>query len=194
LFWFQIRGVKFSDSDVKIRVKCLKKVDELNTTQDKPNLSRLSDTSESDQSQFDVSQIQWKEIAILWVESVASCSKEFLYYKVNRENINRVLCLLGLLIVSIVTSSISLIKWVGNLSIRLIFELSRLVHVCTPLFLGLLDFLSKIIGGVFIFLAMLWKDCRKDKGGQMSAAPRQLALQCRQPYEPVYKKALRTYR
>ena len=37
-------------------------------------------------------------------------------------------------------------------------QLGWLLHHSTPLILGILDVISKIIGGVYILIAMIWKD------------------------------------
>lgn len=192
-FWFQIRTVKFKPGEVKIKVKTLRSVDEGDFNLSNRSSGRFSNASTSNSTastNFDQStksnvteNLEWKDILTTWGESISENTKEFLYYKVNRENVKNIFNLLALITTGMAVGAFHFIIHVGNFSLRFMTEFSRLIHVCTPIFFGILDFFSKIIGGFFIFLTMLWKD--SIGGGIKSTGPNKTQVV---PYRPVYNR------
>lgn len=184
-FWFQIRTVRFKPGEVKVKLRVLRQVGETDFNNSKRSVSNLSCNSSRSSTNLtnDAREsIEWKEIFSTWAESTSVNVKEFLYYKVNRENLKNVFHLLSLLTIGFVVGAVEFIKYVGNFSIRFMTEFSRLLHVCTPIFFGVLDLFSRIIGGFFIFLTMLWKD---SIGGKRP--PAMQAIQYRPPNQGDYR-------
>lgn len=184
MFWFQIRSIRIRSisNNVSLKLKVIRQVDDSVYNKTRADVSGSSkcktDNNES---------LEWTEIASVWKEASVNGVKEFLYYKVNRENIASVLQFLGLLVVGLSVASVSFVKAVGVFTLRFLFEFSRLVKVCTPIFLGTLDFLSKIFGGFYILLAMLWKDSIGG-GGERRPPPPLPAVQYHKTYDSVYKR------
>lgn len=194
-FWFQIRTVRFKPEEVKLKLRVLRQVIDADFNSSK--MSSVSNTTtditrsslnQSTSSAFTTESIDWSEIFTTWADSTSQNVKEFLYYKVNRENLKKAFHLMTLFTIALTVGAIEFVKYVGNFSIRLMTEFSRLLHVCTPLFLGVLELFSRIIGGLFIFLTMLWKDSIGGKRGPYPGAIR--AIQ----YQPTYKNQQRTFR
>uniref|UniRef100_A0A336M1X3 CSON006823 protein n=1 Tax=Culicoides sonorensis TaxID=179676 RepID=A0A336M1X3_CULSO len=157
-FWFQIKSIKFKNSEVKLKLKVLRSVGEsdynssTNTSTFKNNMvSRTLDENS-------LESIEWNVILTSWVESASASIKRFLYYDINVQNIKKTINNITLLILGLVACSLQFVKYVGIFTLQFMAELSRLIHVCMPLFFGVLDLFSRIIGGLFIFMTMLWKD------------------------------------
>uniref|UniRef100_A0A1B6MB69 Uncharacterized protein n=2 Tax=Graphocephala atropunctata TaxID=36148 RepID=A0A1B6MB69_9HEMI len=79
-----------------------------------------------------------------------------------------------LLLMTIVTALIYGIQYLGDYSIRFFREFNNLIKVSTPIFLALIEMISKIIGGFYILIAMLWRGHGQGPPPQMSlmAPPR----------------------
>lgn len=195
-FWFQIRTVKFKTGEVKIRVKTLRSVDDGDfnlSSRSSGRFSNASISSSTASTNFDqstkssvVENLEWKDILTTWGQSMSENAKEFLYYKVNRENVKNIFSLLALIATGMAVGAFHFIIYVGNFSLRFMTEFSRLIHVCTPIFFGILDFFSKIIGGFFIFLTMLWKD--SIGGGRTGPNVKPNYKTQVVPYRPVYNR------
>lgn len=61
-----------------------------------------------------------------------------------------------LLCMTIVTALLYSLQYLGDYSLRFFREVSNLVHVSTPLFGHFFNFLSKVVGGFYLLIAMLW--------------------------------------
>ena len=60
---------------------------------------------------------------------------------------------------------------------RLLHELANLVDRSTPLALGALNIMSKVMGGAYLLVAMIWKDSvKKPVGGQVPVRPQITSL------------------
>jgi len=62
-------------------------------------------------------------------------------------------------------------KQVANWSLKAIHELAFLVDRSTPFALGALNMLSKVVGGFYVLLAMIWRDVRKPTPPPTAAPP-----------------------
>jgi hypothetical protein len=62
-------------------------------------------------------------------------------------------------------------KQVANWSLKAIHELAFLVDRSTPFALGALNMLSKVVGGFYVLLAMIWRDVRKPKPPPSAVPP-----------------------
>lgn len=74
------------------------------------------------------------------------------------------------------------LKHVANFVLRVIHELAFLVDRSTPLALGALNILSKVVGGFYLLIAMVWRDVRAKKPeAPPSQVPRALAPPAQRP-------------
>ncbi|XP_063701344.1 uncharacterized protein LOC134831529 [Culicoides brevitarsis] len=163
-FWFQIKTVRFKDGEVKLKLKILRKVESSETSFDRSTSKSLNNDSTN-------STATWKEIFDLWLESANVNIKNLLLHKFTVENCIKFMQMVPLVMISIFIGGFHLIQFVGDFCVRMMPELTRLVHACTPIFFGILDLISRIIGGFFILISMIWKD---SIGG--GAKPRQPAI------------------
>jgi len=70
------------------------------------------------------------------------------------------------LILALFTGLIAGVKQLGQFSLRVLHELANLVDRSTPLALGALNIMSKVVGGFYLLIAMIWKDTvKKPTGG-----------------------------
>lgn len=179
LFWFQIKSIKFSDTEIKIKVRILREVNctFVNNTPSTKNRVILDLVPDP---------IEWKEIINKWKNSTLISIKNILYHKISWQSISNTLQFAALVLITISLETVNFIKWIGFFSIRLIFELSNLIKVCTPIFMEVLNFMSKIIGGFYILMVIIWKDSI----GSVRRTP-QLSLEnTKKPYQSVYRKNL----
>jgi len=64
-------------------------------------------------------------------------------------------------VLAMLTGIIAGVKQLANFSLRLLHELANLVDRSTPLALGALNIMSKVVGGAYLLVAMIWKDSVK---------------------------------
>jgi len=101
---------------------------------------------------------QWKALYELWKREINDLVVQFLAISINRQTLVETLRFISLVIVSMLAGSAQIVKYLGIFTIKLIERTTWLAHVLTPLFLGLFDLVSKIIGGFYIIIAMIWRD------------------------------------
>lgn len=102
--------------------------------------------------------IQWKGLFAMWKKDFSEAMVWFLSASLNRENIKEGFRLLVLLLISLVVGAVHSLKFIGIFTIKFMHQLGWLIHVSTPILMGILDLVSKVIGGIYILIAMIWKD------------------------------------
>merc|ERR1719471_1148972 len=65
------------------------------------------------------------------------------------------------LVLAMVTVIIAGVKQLAQFCLKLLHELANLVDRSTPLALGALNMFSKVIGGAYLLIAMIWRDDTK---------------------------------
>ncbi|KAG8285466.1 hypothetical protein J6590_079747 [Homalodisca vitripennis] len=78
------------------------------------------------------------------------------------------------LLMATVTALLYGIQYLGDYSIRFFREFNNLIKVSTPIFIALIELVSKTIGGFYILIAMLWR-------GHGQGLPPQMNLMAKQP-------------
>lgn len=146
-FWFQIKSLKFREKEVIATLKCLRYITEsfielepILTGKLKPKAvsASIQETSESLSETF-------SEI------------KGNLKHALSISNVKDFVTFIFALIIAAFTGSTAFVNFLGNFVLALVREMSILIKNSTPMFLGLLDFFSKIVGGFYILLAMLFR-------------------------------------
>lgn len=106
--------------------------------------------------------VEWLVALDVWTFRTYRTSRaalvQFCQNDINWPNIKHWLYLLGLLCIAGAKSSVGIIWSLGEFSLRFINALERLLRAATPIALAILMLLSKIIGGAYILLAMIWRD------------------------------------
>lgn len=118
---------------------------------------------------------QWRTLYEFWKTEVSAAAAWFLSITINRQTITETLRFILLLIVSLFAGSTQIIKYLGIFGIKLIERLTWLAYALTPVALGFIDLCSKIIGGFYLLVAMIWRDStgtRRQPNNAIGAAPR----------------------
>ena len=76
-------------------------------------------------------------------------------------NVSQLGKLTMVLVLAMVTGIIAGLKQLATFSLKLLHELANLVDRSTPLALGALNMVSKVIGGAYLLIAMIWRDATK---------------------------------
>lgn len=85
--------------------------------------------------------------------------------------------LVMVLLLAMFTGIIAGVKQLAQFSLRLLHELANLVDRSTPLALGALNMLSKVVGGAYLLVAMIWRDTvKKPPAGQPPVRPQLTSL------------------
>lgn len=58
---------------------------------------------------------------------------------------------------SIITIAGNILWYCGDYSLKFTHELTKLIQVMTPIIFGILDFMSKCVGGFYWLIYMLWR-------------------------------------
>ncbi len=153
-YWFEVKTVRFRDNEVLVRVKMIRPFVEA---------SDSSSTESSRQTNTSLDAGDFVELLIAKKNGFLTFWYDFIATGVTTQNVIAALKFSCLLIVGLVHGSVEFLKFLGYFSIRFMHEFNRLIHVCTPLFLGILDLGSKIIGGFYILVAMIFRDSRKSE-------------------------------
>ncbi|GLH05449.1 Uncharacterized protein GBIM_11048 [Gryllus bimaculatus] len=171
-YWFQIREVKFIENlEICVRLKCLRSVDvdggfgiRASTNSEKQTLnldSQQDETQEKEDSSKIISSFDFQKLLVSvkdinyhdtlnhWISAL---SLLFTFH-----NMRQMLSFLVILVISAVTGFFKFVAFLGDFSLRLMREISVFVNACTPIVLGIIDFFSKCVGGLFILITLLWR-------------------------------------
>lgn len=159
---FEIRTVKTTETEVQLKLRVLGKRD-LN----KSSCSTLS----ADGPSFDLSSVNWSDYEPKKI--LNACLGFLLSIQWNWAAIKQSIEFVMVTLVYLVSEIPNLIRFVGEFTLRAFRELSNLIHVCTPLFMGLLDMVSKIIGVLFMLISDV---IRSGRGRAVPAEHRQRQL------------------
>ncbi|XP_047025298.1 uncharacterized protein LOC124633958 [Helicoverpa zea] len=150
-FWFQIKSLKFRDDEVMVQLKCLRHISDA-FLEIEPILTGAVKTTKSTETTEKKLESSVASLNETYTDFVATL-KSFL----SISNVKEFITFLLAFVIAIFTGSSSFINFLGNFILALVRELSLLVKNSTPMFLGLLDFFSKIVGGFYILLAMFFR-------------------------------------
>lgn len=165
-YWFQIKSIKFADSSIEVQLKNLRPVAETIASSsficDSGNvIEYLNET---------LTAVEWRELFVGWRTAINQNTFRFLSEEVTAENFKKCVRLFGLLLVIVFSSLLHLIKYLGEFTLRFIQEFTKFVHVATPVLIVIVNTVGKIFGGLYILLAMMWRDAF---GGRQSPNPTQ---------------------
>ncbi|XP_075975533.1 uncharacterized protein LOC142976163 [Anticarsia gemmatalis] len=148
-FWFQIKSLKFRDEEVIVTVKCLRHISDAFIEIEPILTGAVKKVKNTSEKKLENSTASLNET----YNDITGTLKSFL----SITNVKEFFTFLFAFVIAIFTGSTAFVNFLGNFILALIREMSILVKNSTPMFLGLLDFFSKIVGGFYILLAMLFK-------------------------------------
>lgn len=182
IFFFfvsQIKTIKFRFNEVQIKLKKLRSIEDADAKTFAEMLRATTKVTkgedESGSSGLDDAAEQWKALFEFWKSEAFAAVAWFLSISINRRTITETIRFISLVIVSLFAGSTQIVKYFGIFGIKLIERTTWLAHVLTPVALGLIDLVSKIIGGLYLLIAMIWKDsigARRPPGNAIEADPR----------------------
>lgn len=156
----QIKTIKFRFNEVQVKLKKLRSIDDSDsrTFAEKLKATTKTTKAEGDDAPVDDAMEAWKVLYDFWRRELSAAAAWFLSTSINRQTVTETLRFISLVIISLFAGSTQIVKYVGIFCIKLIERTTWLVHVLTPIALGLMELCSKIIGGLYILIAMIWKD------------------------------------
>ncbi|KAJ6645512.1 hypothetical protein Bhyg_00718 [Pseudolycoriella hygida] len=192
-YFFQIKSVRFRANEALIKLKVLKpmhdmeesiklehKIKEEAATQDSGHLAK-----------------DFQELLEMWRRSSAEYFLWLFSQKITARNIASVLKFICLLAFAAVAAAFHGVKYLGEFTLKFIAELRKLLHVSMPIILKAFDLLTKVIGGIFLLLAMMWRDTfgRKEPTVYSQPSPMSSIRFRDEPFAPIeYRPDLRNNR
>ncbi|XP_026318943.1 uncharacterized protein LOC113229528 [Hyposmocoma kahamanoa] len=147
-YWFQIRSIKFRDGEIILTLKCIRYITEAYLELE-PILTGSTTKAPVHKSSTTESKVALSES---YSEIIATLKSAL-----SIRNVKEFLTFICALVIAVFTGSTAFINFLGNFVLALIREMSFFVKNSTPLLLGFLDFMSKIVGGFYILVAMIFK-------------------------------------
>ncbi|CAG4935920.1 unnamed protein product [Parnassius apollo] len=148
-FWFQIKSIKFRADEVMLTLKCIRHISDSFLELEPILTGAIKNSVENTETKFDNSLESLKESYDDIVHNLKSA--------ISIKNLKEFVTFLFAFVIAVFTGSTAFVNFLGNFILALIREMSVLIKNSTPMFLGVLDFFSKIIGGFYILLAMFFK-------------------------------------
>lgn len=165
---FEIRTVRTTDSEVQLKLRVLGKRD--------PNKSCSTVASEG--VSFDISAVNWSDFEPKKI--LNNVLRFLLSIQWNWAAIKQSLEFVMVTLVYLISELPNIIRFVGEFTLRAFRELSNLIHVCTPIFMAIIDMLSKICG---VVLMLITDVIRSSRGGRGQPAPPPPAIQQQQQHQ-----------
>lgn len=91
-------------------------------------------------------------------------------------NAKEVIIFMSVFLVTCLTGFFHLVRYVGDYSIKFMREFSFFIEASTPIFLSVIDFLSKCVGGFYLMIVMLWRSSKNERPPRAYWGPNQRAL------------------
>lgn len=164
-YWFQIKGIRFSLNEVEINVKVLRPIDPTSSMSNGMVIASLAqqareiDTTKIHQFvQENIIEVDWIALFNQWKTTLNQMVYRFFYTEITWNNFIHCIQLIGLFCISFAKLIVNFVHYVGEFTIRLVYELTKLIQTAKPIILAILSLLSKMIGGLYILVAMIWKD------------------------------------
>lgn len=156
-YWFQVRRIAFQKNEVYIKLKCLREYNKEFKT------DGVIKPEPWDLLQYDPATVakSFTDLLEKWKTSLHDLILYFCSVWVTYDNFKSFARFFCLLFISLCVGAVQSIKFLSNFIIIFLYHLSNLIRVSTPLLLGIVDFFSKIFGGFYILIAMMWRDVVK---------------------------------
>lgn len=148
-FWFQVKSIKFRDEEIIVTVKCLRYISDSYLEIEPLLTGTVKKVKNVNATPSDSSAVPLSETYREFVDTLKSA--------LSIRNVKEFITFLCAFVIAVFTGSSAFITFLGNFILALIREMSILIKNSTPMFLGFLEFLSKIVGGFYILLAMFFK-------------------------------------
>jgi hypothetical protein len=98
----------------------------------------------------------WDKVKQKWGDIMEEIVTDFAAV-ITLPNAKRVVCFMAVLTVACVTGILHSIRFVGDYSLKLLREMSVFIQASTPVFIAVIEFFAKCVGGFYLLIAMMWK-------------------------------------
>lgn len=165
-YWFQIKGIHLGINNIiEIQTAILRPIEPNPSVSIGPTISTLAQqalevdaTKIQQYVQQHIVDVNWLELFQQWRTSINQMTYRFISTEITWTNFVHCVKLLGALTVAFLKWSCQFVHSLGEFTIRLIVELNKLLKTSTPIILAILNLFSKIFGGLYILVAMIWRD------------------------------------
>jgi hypothetical protein len=72
-------------------------------------------------------------------------------------NAKRVVYFMAVLILACISGILHSIRYVGDYSLKFMREISVFIQASTPIFIAVIEFFAKCVGGFYLLIAMMWR-------------------------------------
>lgn len=151
-FWFQIKTVQVRNEEVMVKLRCLRHINDA-FLEVEPILTGGGERSRRAKENTTIKTEINKEA----LSETYTDIKETLKTALTISNVKEFITFVVAFVIAVFTGSSAFINFLGTFVLALVRETSILIKNSTPMFLGFLDFLSKIVGGFYILLAMFFR-------------------------------------
>lgn len=191
-YWFQIKALRFGVNTIELCVTILRPIDPTSSMSSGTTISTIAqqameiDTTKIQQYvQENIIEVDWILLFNQWKMSINQMAYRFIATEITWSNFVHCIRLFGVLCIALVKWSVQFVHSLGEFTLKLMFQLNRLFKTATPIVLALISLISKMIGGFYILLAMIWRDlfgsgdnrnqsgpaCRNNFGSSSGPAP-----------------------
>lgn len=177
-YWFQIKEIEFTFTTIDVKLKILRAIEPVATISATSALSRAQNViAEIDTTkiqkyvQQNIIEVDWLMLINQWWTAVNQSAYRFFSSEVNWTNIVYCIQSIAIFLVFCLKMIVGFIQYLGEFTLKLVFELTKFFRAITPISLALINLIAKIIGGFYILLAMIWRDLFGMKN-QMARTPK----------------------
>lgn len=159
-YWFQVKTIRFrnelmdGNSEILLKVEAIRALAKSDYQEPKKATS-LNDTLGDIKS---INVANWNDFFVEWKKDLNDAALWFCSVRMSPKNILHFLKLLPLLAGSLLVAAIQSIQYIGSFTIIFLTEFKKLVNALMPLFLGIIELFSKLVGGLYLLIAMIWRD------------------------------------
>lgn len=164
-YWFQIKSIRLKVNVMEICVEVLRPIDSMSSMSSSSAISSFTKQAlEIDRQQIqqyvqeNIIEADWIMLFNQWKTSINQMAYHFISTEINWSNLVHCIQLLGMFGIAFVKMCVHFVHCIGEFTLRLISELTKLIKASTPIVLAILNLFSKMIGGLYILFAMIWRD------------------------------------
>lgn len=149
-YWYKIKSIRLKKKEISLRLKIIRPINEL----EKSPPVKIQNINAKDvvlNNEFSQNLLDFKQTLN---NSINTFFSEILTFKNAKDSF----IYISILFMTLFTGSIQLIQYLGDFTLRLLEVLSNLIKFATPIIIACINLVEKTIGGLYLLLAMLWRD------------------------------------
>lgn len=147
-YWYTVKSVKFKQSEIYVQLTQVRPVEELH--------------DEIVDAEINLNITTMQEV---FLQRARESLIKF-YHLLTFDNIKSSTIFISILLVTVVTGIVNMIKFLIIYTLAFMREISIFVNSATPFMQSVLALIERVIGWFFVFFAMIWKDVRQPKKQQ----------------------------